>query len=89
MVAGLYFTGDDDYQNFLVFLPMLNSLTLDNTNEEVTNWISTGISPDKNEPFCSTLVPLRSNLGNGKIILNLTTPIKCKKMFVYFIVTLF
>ena len=32
----LYLTGDDGYQNFLVFVSMLNSLKLDN-NKKVTN----------------------------------------------------
>ena len=39
------FTGNNGYQKFLVFAPMLSSLTLDN---KVTNRLSTGISPEKN-----------------------------------------
>ena len=41
----MYFTGDDGYQNFLDFAPMLNSLILD-SNKKVTNWISTRISSE-------------------------------------------
>ena len=39
------FTGNNGYQKFLVFAPMLSSLTLDN---KVTDRLSTGISPEKN-----------------------------------------
>ena len=35
------FREDDGYKYFLVFGPMLNSKTLDNNNDSVTNWIST------------------------------------------------
>ena len=33
----MYFTGENDYQNFWVFASMLNSLALDN-NKTVANW---------------------------------------------------
>ena len=39
----MYFTGDDGYQNFLVFVSMLSSLTVNN-NKKATNWILTGTS---------------------------------------------
>ena len=42
----MYFTGNDDYQFFLVFALMHNLLTLNN-NKKVTKWISTGVSPEK------------------------------------------
>ena len=42
----MYFTGDGGYQNFLVFVPILSLLVLD-SNEKVTNWMSTGISSEK------------------------------------------
>ena len=42
LLGKMYFTGDDGYQNFLVFAPMLSLLILD-SNKKVTNWISTGI----------------------------------------------
>ena len=43
----MYFTDKDGYHNFAVFAPMLNSLILD-SNTKVTDWISTGISSEKN-----------------------------------------
>ena len=46
----MYFTGNDDYQNFLVFAPLLISLMLAD-NKKVTNWVSIGISSEKNKPF--------------------------------------
>ena len=44
----MYLAGDNSYQNFLVFAPMLSSLILD-SNNKVTNWhwISSGISSEK------------------------------------------
>ena len=62
----MYFTGNDDYQNFLVFAPTLSSLVL-NSNKKVTNWISTGISFKKKKkikPFDTNLEPTMSNLAN-------------------------
>ena len=41
LLGRMYFTGNDGYQNFLVFAPMLSSLTLDSI-KKITNWISTG-----------------------------------------------
>ena len=63
----MYFTGDNDYQNFLVFASMLSSLTLDN-NEKVANWISTRILPEKIKPLDINLELTMSNLGNGRVI---------------------
>ena len=42
--------------NFLVFTPMLNLLILDN-NSKITNWISTGVSPEKIKLFDVNLAP--------------------------------
>ena len=42
LLGMMYFTGDDGYQNLLVFAPMLSLLILD-SNKKVTNWISTGL----------------------------------------------
>ena len=36
LLGRMYFTGDDGYQTFLVFAPILSSLTLDN-NKKITN----------------------------------------------------
>ena len=46
----MHFAGSDGYQSFLVFVPMLSSLTLD-SNEKVINWVSAGILSEKNKPF--------------------------------------
>ena len=46
----MYFTGNDGYQKLLVFASMLSSLRLD-SNKKVTNWISTGVLPEKIKPF--------------------------------------
>ena len=62
------FTGGDGYQNFLVFVPMLSLLTLDN-NKIVTNWITTGKSSEKIKAFGTNLEPALSNLANGRITL--------------------
>ena len=35
LLGRMYFAGDDDYYNFLVFTSMFNSLTLDNDNKVV------------------------------------------------------
>lgn len=50
----MYFKGDDGYQIFIVFPPMYSLLTLD-SNENITNWISIGISPKKFKPFGSSV----------------------------------
>ena len=42
----IYCTGNDGYQKFQVFAPMLNSLIFDR-NKNVTNWILTGILSKK------------------------------------------
>ena len=63
----MYFTGDDGYQNFLVFAPILSLLVLD-SNEKVTNWMSTGISSEKFKSFDTKLEPSMTNLANGRVI---------------------
>lgn len=57
------FTGYDAYRKFLVFPPMLNSLTLDN-NKKVTSWGSIEISLENIKPFNFNLV---SHLGNDRV----------------------
>ena len=92
MLGRTYFTGDDGYQNFLVFATMLSSLMLD-SNRKVTEWILTGISYEKIKPFDNAfdngLEPTMSNLANGSLNLNLTTLFWCKKVFLHCIATLF
>ena len=67
LLGRLYFTGDDGYQNFLVFAPILSLLVLD-SNEKVTNWMSTGISSEKIKSFDTNLEPSMTNLANGRVI---------------------
>ena len=76
MLGRTYFTGNDGYQDFLVFAPMLNSLVLDN-NIKVTNWISTGVLPFK--PFDVNLAPTLTNLANGKVSLKLNNSVLVQK----------
>ena len=88
----MYFTGDDGYQNFLVFAPMLSSLTLDN-NKRVTNWILTGVSPEKIKPFATNPEPTMPNLVNGRVILKFSDSVlvkeNCFSLFSSFILNLF
>ena len=67
LLGRMYFTGDDGYQNFLVFAPILSLLIL-NSNEKVTNWMSTGISSEKINSFDINLEPSMTNLANGRVI---------------------
>ena len=46
----MYFTGNDGYQIFLAFAPILSSLILDN-NKKGTYWMSNGISSKEIKPF--------------------------------------
>ena len=64
----MYFTGNDGYQNFLVFAPMLSSLILD-INKKVTDWILTGISSEEAKPFDTYLELTIPNLTNGRVVL--------------------
>ena len=79
------FTANDDYQNFLVFVPVLCSLTL-GSNKEVTNWISTRISFSKVKPFNINLDDMY--LVHGKVV-NLISLFWCKKSLLRCLVTLF
>ena len=74
----MYFTGNDDYQNFLVFAPMLSYLVLD-SNTKVPDWISTGISSEKIKPFDTGLEPTMSNLANGRVNLKFNNSVLVQK----------
>ena len=67
LLGRMYFTGDNGYQNFLVFAPILSLLIL-NSNEKVTNWMSTGISSEKIKSFVINLEPSMTNLAHGRVI---------------------
>ena len=84
----MYFTGDDGYQNFLVFAPLLSSLILD-SNKNVTDWISTGIWSEKIKPIDIELELTMSNLANGRVYLKFKNSVFVQKNFSSFIVTLF
>ena len=84
----MHFTGNDSYQDFLVFAPMLNSLMLDR-NRNVTDSISTGISSEKIKAFDTGLELTMSNLAYGKVKLKVgklyigkleTTPVYLSKL---------
>ena len=66
----MHSAGDDGYQNFLAFVPMLSSLTLDN-NKKVINSMLTRVSPEKSKLSDTTLEPTISNLAIGKVNLKL------------------
>ena len=76
----MYFTGDDGYQNFLVFASMLSSLILD-SNRKVTNWILTVISSEKNKPFDTGIEPTMSNLANDRVNLKFNNSVLVQKRF--------
>ena len=82
----MYFTGGNVYLNFLVFVPILSSLTSDN-NKKVTNWISTRILSIKIEPLHTNLELTMSNLANGRVILKLKHSVLVQKKILQCIVT--
>ena len=84
----MYFTGNDGYQNFLVFAPMLISLILD-SNRKVINWISTGISSEKTKQCHTGLEPTMPNLANGRVKLRINNSVLVQKNFLCCRVTLF
>ena len=75
----MYFTGDNGYQIFLVFAPMLSSLTLDN-NKTFTNWIS---SRENFTPFDTKLEPTMSSLASGKVILKFKNSVLVQKILLH------
>ena len=80
LLGRMFFTGDDDYQNILVFGPMHNSLILD-SNKKVTNWISTELSSKKIKPFNTGLEQTMSNLANGRVNLKVNNAVLVQKSF--------
>ena len=79
MLGRIYMTGDDGYQNFSVFTPMLNSLILDG-NKEVIYWICTGILSENFKQFDSNLDLTMFNLANGKVILKFNNSVLVQKI---------
>ena len=76
----MYFTGNNGYKNFLLFVPMLNFLILD-SKKQVTNWVSTRILSQKIKPFNTNLEPTISNLANGTVNLKFNNSALVEKIF--------
>ena len=74
----MYLTGDDGYQNFLFFSPMVSSLIL-NSNKKVVKWTPTRIPSKKIKPFDAIIQPTMSNLANGWVILKLNNSVLVQK----------
>ena len=74
----MYLTGDDGYQNFLFFSPMVSSLIL-NSNKKVVKWTPTRIPSKKIKPFDTIIQPTMSNLANGWVILKLNNSVLVQK----------
>ena len=92
MLGRMYFRGDDRSQNVLVFVLVLNSLTLDNS-KKVTGWIWTGVSTKNLKSFDTNLAPTMSNLAAGKLSLKLNNSVWVQKysssLYSNFILNLF
>ena len=91
LLGKMYFTGDDGYQIFLVFAPMLSLLILD-SNKKVTNRISTRIWSGKINTFSTNLEPTISNLAYGRVILKFNNYVSaqksCSSLYGHFILNL-
>ena len=70
LLSRMYFKGNNVYYTFLVFVPMLSSLILD-SNKNVINWISAGISCEKFNPFDTNLERTIFDLADGRVILKI------------------
>ena len=76
----MYFTGNDGYQNFLIFDPMFSALSLIlDSNKKGTKWILTGVSTEKIKPFDTNLEPTMSNLANDTAILKFNNSVLVQK----------
>ena len=76
----MYFTGNDVYQNFLVFVSMLSSIMLD-SDKKVTDWISTGISSENIKLFDTNLEIIMYDLSNGRLELKFSNSVLVIKVF--------
>ena len=68
------------FKLFLVFAPILSSLTLD-SNRKAPNWISTGILSNKIKPFDSGLERTMSNLANVRVNLKFNNSVLVQECF--------
>ena len=70
----MYFTGDDGYQNFLVFVPILSSLTVIAIKKLLTRyWLEYYLK--KMKPFDTNLEPIMSNLATSRVILKFSNSV--------------
>ena len=67
MLGRIYFTGDNGYQNVLVFAPMLSYLILNN-DRKVTDWISTKISSENFKLFDAGLSRVNLKFKNSVLV---------------------
>ena len=74
----MHVIGNDSYQNFLVFAPILSSLILD-SNKKATNWILTETSSEKIKPFDTNLEPTMSNLADDRLKLKFNYSVLVQK----------
>ena len=66
LLGRMYFTRNDNYQNLLVFDPMLSSLILD-SNEKVNNWILTRTSSEKVKRLDTNFEETVPNLAKHRV----------------------
>ena len=85
LLGRMYFTGSDGYQNLLVFPPMLNLLIMD-SNDKITKWIESGISPKNIKPFDPSLAPIISTFGVGGISIKFHNSVLVQKILFHHIV---
>ena len=74
----MYFKGNNGYQIFLFFTPMLSSLMLV-SNKKVAKWILTPISSAKTKPFDSKLESTKFNLANSWVALKFINSVLVQK----------
>ena len=78
LLGRMYFTGDNGYQNFLVFVPKLGSHILNN-NKQVTNGTATQISSEKVKSFDTKFELTMFNVANGRVILKFNKSVLLQK----------
>ena len=76
MLGRMYFAGDNRYQKFLVFAPMLSSRTLESNKK---------YHMKKIKPFDLNLQQTMSNLADSRVILKFNNSVLVQKKF-FFIV---
>ena len=87
MLGRIYFKDDDGYQKVLVFAPVLNSVTLDNS-KRVTDWLSTQVPPEKIEPINISFVLIMPNKINLKFNNSVLEQKNSSSLYRYFILNL-